>query len=101
MTKWADYLISAVQYNTGHTHIVKVIQHVDSDDKFGDGYEATRSTVVSNLATKTYMTIRKNKTTSKWEKGDNVIRYSLVGEYFIRTDGNETKSDNLGELPEF
>ena len=23
------------------------------------------------------------------------------GEYFIRTDGNNIKSDNLGELPEF
>lgn len=36
---------------------------------------------------------------TKW--ADTVIAYALGGEYFIRTDGNKTKADNLGELPEF
>ena len=37
----------------------------------------------------------------EWSKGDRVIRYNLDGEYFIRTDGNKKKSDNLGKLPKF
>ena len=32
MMKWADYLISAVQYNIQHTHIVTVRHHLDMGD---------------------------------------------------------------------
>ena len=100
MSKSADYFISKVSYNTNHTRIVYVKQHVVHDgNKFDDGVVASRSTVVSNLNTSTYMTII--QTTNSWNVGDKVIRYLIDGEYFIRTDGNKTKSDNLGELPEF
>lgn len=101
MDKWADYLISAVQYNNDHTHIIQVKQHVDNGDNVGESSIVSRLTVVSNLkGGYTYCTIRKGSN-GKWKQGDNVIAYQLDGEYFIRTDGNKTRSDNLGELPEF
>ena len=100
MTKSADYFISKVSYNPSHTQIMYVKQHTVNDgNKFDNGTVVTRSTVVSNLSINTYMTII--ETSSGWKVGDNVIRYEIDGEYFIRTDGNRTKSDNLGELPEF
>jgi hypothetical protein len=101
LAKWADYLISAVSYNKDHTRIENVRQHLDTGDNVGDGFSVSRYTVVANiLGNRSYCTIRKGSD-GKWYKGDNVIMYSLDGSYFIRTDGNKTKSDNLGELPEF
>jgi len=100
MVKSADYFISKVSYNQNHTRITNVIQHLVSDgNTLADGTVVTRAIVVSNLATLKYMTVV--KTSGGWKLGDNVIRYFIDNEYFIRTDGNETKSDNLGELPEF
>lgn len=100
MAKWADYLISAVKYNKDHTRIESVLQHVDNGDNVGQATAVSRYAVVENINKgKSYMTIRKKD--GKWQPGDKVIMYSLDGEYFIRTDGNKTKSDNLGELPEF
>lgn len=100
MVKWASYLISAVHYNKEHTRIESVLQHVDNDDSVGGPTTVSRSIVVSNIDSGySYCTIRKNGGT--WNRGDNVIPYYVDGEHFIRTDGNKTKSDNLGELPEF
>lgn len=101
MAKWADYLISAVQYNNEHTRIIQVKQHLDEGNTVGSSNIVARLTIVSNLKSgKNYCTIYKNKN-SNWDKGDNVIPYLVDGEYFIRTDGNKIKADNLGELPEF
>lgn len=98
MDRWASYLISAVRYNKEHTRIESVLQHVDNGDNVGMATTVSRQTVVSNINSGyTYCTIRKDV---NWKKGDNIIAY-YDGEYFIRTDGNKTKSDNLGELPEF
>jgi len=101
MATWADYLISVVQYNNEHTRIIQVKQHLDKGNTVGSSNIVARLTVVSNLKSgKNYCTIYKNKN-GNWDKGDNVIPYLVDGEYFIRTDGNKTKADNLGELPEF
>ena len=99
--KWADFLISAVRYDEKHTHIVKVRTHKDLGEKVEKDFsEELRSTVVSNLKKgKTYMTSLKNKE-GKWNKGAHVEIIKINGEEYIRTDGNQTESDNLGELPE-
>ena len=99
MVKWADYLISEVCYNEKHTRIIKVKQHEDLGEKVGDSTVVPKSVVIGNIQNKNnYCTITKN---GKWDQGDNVIAYQMDGEWFIRTDGNKTKEDNLGELPEF
>ncbi len=93
-------MISGVQYNNEHTRIIQVKQHVDTGNGVGNPITVGRLAVVSNLKSgTTYVTIRKDG--NSWKKGDNVIAYLLDGEYFIRTDGNKIKADNLGELPEF
>ncbi|MDP3449478.1 MAG: DUF3892 domain-containing protein [Anaerolineaceae bacterium] len=101
MAKWADYCISAVKYDSDHSRIVECHVHEDKGDKIGTLFIETRMEIVAKLKrTITYCTIRENKD-GNWKKGDNVIQYLLDGEYFIRTDGNQTKKDNLGELPEY
>lgn len=101
MTKWADYLISAVKYNEKNTHIVEVKQRTDLDDKVSEATKVNRANVVSNLkAGKTYMTIYQNEN-KEWKKGEDVRIKKVDGTEYITTDPNETKRDNLGKLPEF
>lgn len=101
MSKKADYYVSAVHYSNGdNIHIESVKRHVVSEDNsFNENvFQMTfRNTVVSDLQKITYMTI--HKTDGKWHLGDNIIKFELDGEFFIRTDGNKTKSDNLVNLP--
>ena len=46
-----------------------------------------------------HICLQKDETT--WIKKAEIHIVEVDGEYFIRTDGNNIKSDNLGELPEF
>jgi hypothetical protein len=99
--KWADYLISMVQYNTGQTHIVKVLVHTDDGDTVGAGYEETRARVVQLLtAGYTFLTIYKNDA-GKYNRGADVRIIRIERFDYIRTDADATKKDNLGSLPRF
>jgi hypothetical protein len=101
-TKWADYLISAVQYNAAGTHIAKVRAHPDNGDSVGPGTEVSRSRVVSLLgAGTTFATITRDNANNKWNRGADVGVITVDGEKYIRTDRDKTKKDNLGQLPRF
>jgi hypothetical protein len=99
--KWADYLISMVQYNVGQTHIVKVLAHTDDGDTVGAGYEEMRARVVQLLkAGYTFVTIYSNDA-GKYNRGAEVRIIRIEGFDYIRTDADATKKDNLGSLPRF
>ena len=67
--KWADYLISAVRYNTAGTHIDKVQVREDQGEKVGSAEQRGATKVVSSLeADNTFVTIVK-ATTDKWHFG--------------------------------
>jgi hypothetical protein len=101
MAKFTDWFISAVRYDDDHSCIVKVRAHPNNDDKVGTLTEQLRSTVVLKLRTgETYSTILK-KPDGGWRIGEDVRVVKIGDEYFIRTDANNTKKDNLGELPGF
>jgi len=101
MTKWADYCISAVRYNSEHSHIVRVKVHVDSGDKIGDPTEWIRSEVVSAIeARKTFLTITRSSN-GNWKKGEDVRIILIGGIKYLRTDVNSKPSDNLENLPEY
>jgi len=100
LVTWADYLISRVRYTKNPKRIDEVEIYTDEGEKLKKSDNMKRETVVSLLKKKLkFMTIKKD--TNGWKRGDNVIPYEADGEYFIRTDGNKTKEDNLGQLPEF
>ncbi len=100
MAKWADFVITRVRYNKSETRIIKVIRRIDQVDKLGNPLERTRSQIVTAIG-KGYSYVTATHKNDGWYKGDRVIRYTLDGEYFIRTDGNKKKSDNLGKLQRF
>jgi len=100
MAQWANFLISAVRYNSDHTHIIQVQQHVDSDTSVGIGQVVSRQTVVSNIKSRyTYATIYSND--GKRKLGQRIIIDPVNGIEYIKTLADRTTRDNLGELPEF
>ncbi len=103
MTKWADYLISEVQYvETATTkHISKVKVHTDLGESVGGSVTWSREDVVNAIdLNSTFMTIFKGVNGS-FNKGAKVEKIKINNEWFITTEPDKTKKDNLGNLPEF
>lgn len=101
MTKWADYLISAVRFNSEETHIIKVQVHPDSGDTVGTAAEMDRQSVV-DLINKNYSfaTIYKSGD-GKWSLGAKVGIVTIGGVRYIKTRADSTRVDNLDDLPRF
>lgn len=105
MAKRAHYYVTAVRYNNfDEDHIESIKRHtVNDDNSFNENnYVSTqRSTVVSEINNKwKYMTIYK-KQGDGWNFGEDIHVVTIENEDFIRTDQNNTKKDNLGNLPNF
>lgn len=99
MSKWADYCIHCVAYTKDGVRIATVGVFPDLGDTLGLSQTWHRTQVVTALGTgKTFVTIWK-AANGKWKKGATVVSFTKDGETFIRTDGNDTKEDNLGSLP--
>lgn len=101
MAKWADYLISAVSYNSNHFHIDKVMAHVDNDTAVGDGEIYFRQSIIDaiNKGT-TFVTIYKNGN-GQYNKGQKVFVINVNGVGYLKTVDNGVAADNLENLPEF
>lgn len=100
MTKWADYLISAVRYNSTRNLITEVKQIKDLDGVESQEDVVDRATVADNVKKgRKYMTVFSSG--SNWQKGSEVRTFIIDGNYYIRADKNKVNRDNLGELPEF
>ena len=98
MTKWADYLISAVKYDSNRK-IIQVRQHKDTGEEIGDGEIVDRSTLANNLKKGiSYSTVFNSN--SNWKIGDKIRYIRMGGDFSIRTDSNKVEFDNLKFLPE-
>ncbi|MEN6411841.1 MAG: DUF3892 domain-containing protein [Veillonellales bacterium] len=102
MAKWADYLISAVRYDTSSNgrHISHFRVHSDGGESVGTATTWTKNQVVVSINSgQSFKTIYKKA--DEWHMGEDVRGIVIDDEYFLRTDANRIKADNLGELPEF
>jgi len=100
MSKWADYLISAVRFNDAGTHIVKVRVHADNGDTVGPSFEMTRQDVISKIdGGTTFATIYSNN--GQWKFGAMVKTVTIGGTRYIKTYSDGTTADNLDDLPMF
>jgi hypothetical protein len=99
--KWADYVITAVRFNTTGTHIESVQVRPDGGETIGAATTTSRSEVVRLLeADYTFCTATKADN-GKWHKGAAVKTVVIDDQTFIRTKADGTKSDNLDNLPTF
>lgn len=98
MSKWADYLISAVNYDQNRK-ISKIRQHKDDGENIGNAEVVDRNILVQNLKKGIkYATIF--STNTGWKFGDWVNLIKVDGKYSIRTDSNKVETDNLKFVPE-
>ena len=101
MSKWADYLISAVRFNNAETHIDMVRTHTDNDESVGMAVDIDRSTVVNRIESGyTFETIYKGSD-GKWQRGKRVKIVIINGIKYIKTYADNTTRDNLDDLPRF
>jgi hypothetical protein len=101
MAKWADYLISAVRYNSNHTHIDQIKAHEDAGDSVKEGKIYNRQAIVDAINNgTTFITIFKNSD-GKWNKGQKVYVIKVNGKSYLKTVDNGKEEDNLENLPEF
>ena len=97
MTKWADYLISEVSYDSNHL-ISKIKRHRDDGDSISDGEIIDRTTLADGLGHGTsYMTTY--SALNKFRIGERVVYFRAFEHHYIRTDKNKVNTDNLGNLP--
>ena len=101
MSKWADYGISAVRFNTAHTHIERVRAHPDNNDTIGTPIEYDRVAIVAAIKRGvTFVTIFKGGN-DKWNKGQAIYIIKVNGVEYLKTVDNGKAVDNLDKLPEF
>ena len=101
MSKWADFAIHAVRFNSAHTHIDRVRAFPDNGDKLGISEEHLRQDIVAAIKRGvTYVTTFKDDQ-GNWSKGQPVFIVSINGNDYIKTVENRKEVDNLDNLPEF
>ncbi len=102
MAKWADFLVSAKRMSNDNSKISLLKVHKDSNENYGPPFEETRSVVISNIERGNhYMTMFKNPSTGKMDKGATINVILTPSGKFLRTDKNQTSKDNLENLPDF
>ena len=83
MTKWADYLISEVSYDSNHL-ISKIKRHRDSGNSISDGEIIDRSILANSLGHGTsYMTIY--GALNQFRIGERLVYFRAFDHHYIRT----------------
>ena len=100
MKRWADYGIWGVRYDDERTHIVKVRVREDLGEQFGEAEEWSRNQVVSAIEDGTSFVTVARTDEGRLRKGQRVHTVIVNETKYIRTDRNQTASDNLENLPE-
>ncbi|OLC22457.1 MAG: hypothetical protein AUH71_06465 [Thaumarchaeota archaeon 13_1_40CM_4_48_7] len=101
MEKWADYGISKVHYDSDPKRMAEVVRMKDNGDKFGAAERRSGEQVIQDIKSPiSYITLRRG--TNGWSKGSpvEIVKHS-DNEEFIRSEGNATDRDNLGELEKY
>ena len=100
-TKWADFLISAVRFNAGGTHLDFFHVHPDNVTSVGPATINSRADVVAAIRRGlTFVTIVKGAD-GKWRRGQPVYVKPFKGSEYLETVENKTAVDNLDNLPRF
>jgi Protein of unknown function (DUF3892) len=100
-TKWADYIITAVRFNSTATHIEAVQTRADNGDLIGVANQATRTQIVNSIESGTTFCTATLTSDNKWHKGAAVKVVVIDNQKFIKTKADNSKADNLDNLPTF
>jgi hypothetical protein len=102
MSKWADYVITAVRFNAGDVHIDRIKVQEDLGDKLGPAQEMSRAQVVKLIEQgKSFITAPKSTTNPSQVSKGAIVSVQPVTTNFIKSKADNRISDNLDELPKF
>jgi hypothetical protein len=99
-TKWADFIITNVRFNSTGTHIEAVKYRADNGDSVGPAGQATRAQIVGWIESGTTFCTA-TEADGKYHKGAAVKIVIIDNQKFIRTKSDGIKADNLDNLPTF
>jgi hypothetical protein len=95
-----DFCVSAVKYDQTEQHIEWLEVREDLGSSVGEVRRVPRA-FVADLIRKgcaTFQTITRDPTTKKWQDGATL---HVIDKFYLSTDPNDIKKDNLGKLPRF
>lgn len=98
--KWADLLISKVDYSAEPRHIVRVALRLDRGAKVGPAVIASRVEVMKWISAG-YSVVTIYWKDDGWQRGAEVQIVTIGGTLYIRTEADRKAVDNLGNLPKF
>lgn len=101
MTKWADFLVSAVRYSDDRNRIDQLRVHADLDDRIGPGDIWLLPTLLNALKSGLVVHTVHRDCNCDLVKGGRLRTIELDGEIFVRTDDVIDRADLLDTLPEF
>lgn len=94
-----NYCIIAVHYHNGKEGTY--LESVKIDETTEVTVVKTRERVILDIAGEKKNVKTAIQKAGKWVEGEEVRVITVNGEKFIRTDENESRVDDLGELPRF
>ena len=95
-----EYWVSHKRMNQEETRIERIMAMMVTVNGLSLPLAYDRKDVIQGIqkGDNWYTCLQKDES---WSITAEIHVVEVDGEYFIRTDGNNIKSDNLGELPEF
>ncbi len=100
-SKWADYVITAVRYDSDYGYIAQVRVYEHNDNKLENRQHKSRDWVIAQLRLgKTFVTATQTSY-GTWRKGEKVRMFKVNEQTYIRSDQNSIAKDNLENLSEF
>jgi hypothetical protein len=101
VSKWADWVITAVRFNGAGTHIEEVRAYEHTGSQLINQTTKRRLAVVSELKAGTSYCTATQGRDGRYYFGASVAVVRIDGEDFIKTRPDGTKRDNLDNLPTF
>jgi hypothetical protein len=101
MSKWANYGISAVKFNSQRTLVEKVVAQLDLETIFGTPTEFTRGEIIAAVKKKYSFVTIFTREDGKWKKGHSVRLALIKGREYLKTTDDPEEADTLDKLPEF
>lgn len=95
-----SYVIIGVRYDRTHTGIDSVKRCPYLNGRMGEVTVETRTKIVYDIRND-LLHVTARVMNGKWRWGAAVKVVNKRGGLIIQTEGNETETDNLDELPEF
>jgi Protein of unknown function (DUF3892) len=100
--KWADFVITAVRFNSADTHIAYVQAREDEGNTISEPPTTkSRTEVVTQIEAGYSFCTATKSSDGKWVKGAMVKVVTIEATKYIKTKADGIKKDNLDNLPTF